>query len=121
MPMRVLLIALLFITCSPALFSQEQNRKISGLVSSTEDRSPIEGVTVKAKVSGHISGTQADGIYYISVSPRDSVLIFSCPGYTTVETLIGHSSQKDIGLSRENGYAVKPVLIMACAPAGKMK
>jgi hypothetical protein len=93
------------------LFSQEQVRKISGLVSSSDDRSPIEGVTVKAKVSGRMSGTQADGIYYISVSPLDSVLIFSCPGYTTTEATISKSSEKNIELARSNETVSKQLFI----------
>lgn len=55
----------------------QPTRTISGLITSAEDGTILEGVRVQAKGSGMISGSQQDGAYYIPVTDADTVLVFS--------------------------------------------
>jgi iron complex outermembrane receptor protein len=87
-------------------FGQQEVRKISGVVTSVDEKAPIEGVTVKAKVSGKISGTQADGVYYITVSAKDSVLLFSRDGFETREVRISSEGEKNVELNRVNSFSL---------------
>lgn len=99
--MRILFACLLLIVTGVASGQQEE-RKISGVVTSADERSPLEGVTVKAKLSGKTSGTQADGVYYITVSVTDSVLLFSREGFDSKEIRIRSGSENNVELNRSN-------------------
>lgn len=114
----VLLIIIVFATLEDA--AQNNNRLVYGTVLSSEERMPLEGVSVWAKVSNHYSGSQADGAYYINVSPVDSVLVFSLNEYETREIKIGSSLEYDITLDRKNSF---PDIVIAdpFSPFGKWK
>ena len=87
-------------------FSQDvSGRVISGQVLCAETSSPIEGVTVAVKGSAKVSGTQADGVYYISVGEADSILVFTLDRFRSQEIKISTSSQIDVKLERA-GIAV---------------
>ena len=75
-------------------------RTISGSVTSQEDGSPLEGVVVRAKGSGTPSGTQADGMYYLPVSNKDSVVVFSLDGFQTQEVLLSAGNEYNVVLHR---------------------
>jgi len=81
-------------------FSQASTRTITGIVTSYDESSPLEGVLVAVKGSNNQSGSQPDGIYYISVHPDDSVLIFSYSDFETQEIKISGSNEYNITLKR---------------------
>ena len=81
-------------------FSQASTRTISGIVTSYDESSPLEGVLVAVKGSNNQSGSQPDGIYYINVHPDDSVLIFSYSDFETQEIKISGSNEYNITLKR---------------------
>jgi peroxiredoxin len=80
------------------LFSQ--SRTISGQVRS-EEEGPLEGVAVAIKGTTKVSGSQSDGIYYIGISDKDSILVFSRPEFQTREVKIGSANAYDIVLQKE--------------------
>ena len=83
-----------------ACFSQASTRTISGIVTSYDESSPLEGVLVAVKGSSNQSGSQPDGIYYINVHPDDSVLIFSYSDFETQEIKISGANEYNITLKR---------------------
>jgi peroxiredoxin len=81
------------------LFSQS-TRTISGQVRS-EEEGPLEGVAVAIKGTTTVSGSQPDGIYYIGVSDKDSVLVFSRAEFQTREVKISNANAYNIVLQKE--------------------
>ncbi|HVU55417.1 MAG TPA: hypothetical protein VHD83_10195 [Puia sp.] len=79
-------------------FSQRPVRVISGLVSSREDGTHLEGVVVTSASS--ISGSQQDGAYYIEVTDRDSLLVFTCKGYASRQLKLTSANEYDIQLDK---------------------
>ncbi|PWT99901.1 MAG: hypothetical protein C5B52_09880 [Bacteroidetes bacterium] len=98
----VILGGILMFSGSSSLSAQTSQRTISGVVTSFGESIPLEGVSVLVKGTKNASGTQADGVYYISISPNDSVLVFSRPGYEIKEVKIGDSNQYDVALRIES-------------------
>lgn len=76
----------------------QKSRTISGLVTSQDERQPIEGVRVSTKETGQTSGSQADGVYYINVSAKDSTLLFSFDGYQPETLSLQGRSSYDVVL-----------------------
>ncbi|MES1221118.1 MAG: carboxypeptidase-like regulatory domain-containing protein [Bacteroidota bacterium] len=103
-------ILLFSITAGFNVYCQDAKRTITGIVTSFEESSPLEGVRVAVKGSNNNSGTQADGIYYINISPRDSILVFSLPGYETKEVAVTKSNEYNVSLRA--GKSDIPLLIV---------
>ncbi len=80
--------------------AQNNDRTLTGIVTSSEDAAPLEGVSVFIKGTNASSGTQADGIYYIKVKPSDSVVVFQLDGYEKQEVKISGNAEINIGLKR---------------------
>ena len=75
-----------------SLFSvMAQTRKITGLVSSSEDGLPVTGATVGIKGTTNGTITDANGLYSIVVPESSKVLTFSFVGMITQEITIGRS------------------------------
>ena len=101
--MRIVVLPLLLLLAT-GLAAQESRRLISGLVVADESSAPVEGVTVKVKGTDKTSGTQADGVYYINVDEKDSVLVFTLDDYKTREVRINGISQADVRLEKSAGF-----------------
>jgi peroxiredoxin len=82
-------------------YAQNSNRTITGIISSSDESTPLEGVAVTVKGTNYVSGSQADGTYYISVSNKDSVLIFSHPSFATREVKLSASNEYNISLQKQ--------------------
>jgi hypothetical protein len=104
MKIRVLLVAIIYVSLSISLFGQESKRaRISGHVRDAEGY-PIELVNVSVK--GTIIGTATNekGYYSLSVNKGDSViLVFSCLGYNKAERIIPELS-RDMSLHVKMSY-----------------
>jgi len=98
----VLLSALLFLAGSMCS-AQAGNRTITGQVRAAEDRHPVEGATVQVKGTKNVSGSQEDGIYYISVRPSDSILVVSHPDYEAREIRLTRETEYNVELKKRNG------------------
>ena len=75
-----------------------QTRVISGVVTSSEDKSPIPGVTIVVKSTTIGTVTNIDGKYVLSVPSKYDVLDFSYVGMKTKEVKIGESNTLDVVL-----------------------
>ena len=88
-----------FLTLFTCATSLAQERKVSGTVISTEDKSPMPGVNVL--VQGKTAGTITDvnGSFSINVPGNDAVLVFSFIGFTSQEVPVGGRSVVDVSLA----------------------
>ena len=86
------LLTLLF--CVPLL---AQNITVTGQITSSEDKSPLPGVSVLVKGSSRGASTQADGTYKIAVS-KGETLQFSFIGFTTQTVVVGAQTTINISL-----------------------
>jgi hypothetical protein len=94
------------------VWSQQAGRTITGTITSGEDTNPLEGVLVSIKGSKTVSGSQADGIYYIPVTAKDSVLIFSHSEFQTREVKLSGANEYNIVLQKKHdssGTALQPL------------
>ena len=97
---RIITALLLIIGIVGIINAQNNDRTLTGIVTSSEDAAPLEGVSVFIKGTNASSGTQADGIYYIKVKPSDSVVVFQLDGYEKQEVKISGHAEINIGLKR---------------------
>lgn len=91
------LLSLLF--CLPVL---AQDVAVSGRVTSSDDGSPLPGVSIQVKGTTRGTTTDVDGKYQISVAPN-SRLVFSYIGFGNQEVQVG--SQSTINVKLEAGAA----------------
>ena len=90
-----------WIVCVPhPARAQSQGRVVSGLVTCSEDGSSIAGVLVYVKGTKNFSGTQQDGMYYIVLTDRDTVLVFQMEGFRTKEVRVNESTNLNVKLFR---------------------
>src|SRR5262245_39971416 len=85
-----------FLLFSAIGFSQE--RVITGKVTSSNDGSAVQGVTVTAKGTRTATQTNAEGSYSISVSPSVKSLVFSSVGFASQEIDIQGKTSANVSL-----------------------
>ena len=73
-----------------------QTRIITGTVTSSEDKSPVPGVTVVVKGTTIGTTTNIDGKYVLTVPMKDKILVFSYVGMKTQEVKISESITIDL-------------------------
>jgi len=96
---RKWMIALLLVALAGVLKAQE--RTITGKVTSTEDGSPLPGVSVVLKGTKKGTVTNGDGKYALTFSAKGGTLVFSFIGLTTQEVVIGMKSVIDVTLTMD--------------------
>jgi hypothetical protein len=107
-------IALQSIFAAVTLFSglsvvaQENTKVISGMVTSFEESTPLEGVTIVAKGKKLVTGTLLDGGFSLPVSGNDSILVVSMDGYETCEIKISGQHFYEIPLKRNTAPGNQP-------------
>jgi TonB-linked SusC/RagA family outer membrane protein len=99
------LLSLLF--CLPAL---AQDVTVSGRVTSSDDGSPLPGVTVQIKGATRGTNTDAQGNYKLT-SPANGQLVFSFIGYTTQEVPINNRSTINVALAGDSQQLSEVVVI----------
>jgi hypothetical protein len=103
---RLFLFVFLALLFSTGTNAQRSTRVISGLVTSQEERTALPGALVYVKGTKNASGTQQDGVYYIEVSPGDSVLVFCYDEYQTKEIRLTAANEYNVvlckGKTKEN-------------------
>lgn len=94
--MKQTILTLLFIFCSLAISAQGQ--QIRGVVTSSEDRQPLAGVSISVK--GTTTGvlTDINGAYNLNV-PVNSTLVFSFVGMKTQEILVTTNTTINVVMS----------------------
>jgi TonB-linked SusC/RagA family outer membrane protein len=81
---------LMLLLLSSFAFAQ-QSMKITGRITSSDDRSPLPGVTIKVKGTQTGAVTDQNGVYTINAS-KGSVLTFNYIGYDPYEVTVGESN-----------------------------
>lgn len=87
----------------PAAWTVTTDRTISGTIITAEDNTPLEGVQVSVKGTNRTSGSQADGVFYIPVKEKDSVLTFIHTDYEQQDIKLTGSNDYNITLKRKKG------------------
>ena len=105
-----LLPVFIFFSATNPIFSQKTSRVISGLVTSKEEGHSLPGVLVYVKGTQNFSGTQQDGMYYIEVTGKDSVLVFSYDDCRTKEVRLSQSDNYNVSLEYGQPLPAEPVL-----------
>ena len=72
-------------------------QRITGTVTSQEDRAPLSGVSVTIKGKGTGTQTNSEGKFLLETKPGD-VLVFSFVGYSSQEFTVGAASSVEIAL-----------------------
>ncbi|MCU0352260.1 MAG: SusC/RagA family TonB-linked outer membrane protein [Cytophagales bacterium] len=107
--LRVLFV-LAFAGCSH-YFAVGQNVAVSGQVTSSEDNSPLPGVSVSVKGTTSGTTTNAEGRYTLQ-APADAVLVFSFIGMTTQEVPVGGRTTVNVTLAADVA-ALQEVVVTA--------
>ncbi|MCF0060322.1 TonB-dependent receptor [Dyadobacter chenwenxiniae] len=77
------------------------DKTVSGKITSSEDNTPIPGVSVVLKGSRSGTNTDVDGQFKIEVPDNGAVLVFSSVGFITQEVAVGARSIVDIKLEAD--------------------
>ena len=96
--MRKLLLASIMLVWASIAFAQEKT--VSGKVTSSEDGSPLPGVSILIKGSTKGATTDGNGIYKIS-APANATLSFSFIGFETQTENIGNRTIIDVQLKSD--------------------
>ncbi len=99
------LLSLLF--CLPVL---AQDVAVSGRVTSSDDGSPLPGVTVQVKGANRGTNTDAQGNYKLT-APANGRLVFSFIGYTNQEVAVGNQSTINVSLIGDSQQLSEVVVI----------
>lgn len=91
------ILILLFTICT-CLGALAQSRQITGKVTSSDDGSPMPGVSVKVKGTATGTTTDVNGVYKINAA-NGTVLAFSFIGYASQEITIGAGSTYNVKLA----------------------
>ncbi|MFT3681573.1 MAG: carboxypeptidase-like regulatory domain-containing protein [Ferruginibacter sp.] len=101
--MKTILASLIFIsTLNHYLYAQPRSINISGRVVSFEESLALEGVAVTVKGTDKTTGTQSDGIFYITISEKDKTLVVSLEGYEPKEIELTGNTDYQVVLKRND-------------------
>jgi len=102
----------IFVAFAPHLRAQTvvQNIQITGTVSDRDG--PLPGVNVVVKGATIGTSTDANGRFQIGVPDRESVLVFSYVGLSTIEIIVGNQSDLIIEMT-ENLQLINEVVVTA--------
>ncbi len=87
-----------------------QNKTVTGKVTSSDDGSPIPGVTVKVKSKSTVAATSPDGTYTISAAQGD-VLVFTYLGMKTQERTVGSGNVINVSLETTDSELSEVVIV----------
>jgi len=83
----------IFVLCMALIMSFQlmaQQRRISGTIVDSRDRSPMIGANIMEKGTTNGTVTDIDGKFSMEVSSDNSVLVISSIGYRTIEINVGN-------------------------------
>ncbi|MFC4209598.1 SusC/RagA family TonB-linked outer membrane protein [Pedobacter lithocola] len=83
-----------------AIFAKAQT-KVTGRVTSSDEKLPVIGATIKVKNAANGTTTDANGTFSIAVNPTD-VLVFSFVGYLSKEVPVGTQTNISVVLQSED-------------------
>lgn len=94
----ILLFSALWVTlllCCSSLLAQE--RTISGTILSEDNKTPLQGVTVRVKGTKRVTQTDAKGTYSIKASPGETIQ-FTHVGYQIVDIKVGTGNNVSVSM-----------------------
>ena len=97
---RSMLVTVLLLFSCLAMFAQQ--RTVTGVVASQENREPLAGVTVGIKGTDRTTTTNDNGEFSIAISGNESVLKFSYVGFTFQEFAVGARSNLTVSMVKDN-------------------
>ncbi|WP_025764416.1 SusC/RagA family TonB-linked outer membrane protein [Dyadobacter tibetensis] len=80
------------------LFAQ---KNVEGVITSSEDGSPLPGVSILEKGTGNGTTTDLNGKYILKVGDKDATLVASFIGFLTKEVLVGNRSKINFALEQD--------------------
>ena len=83
------------------LTAMAQNKTVTGVITSAEDKSTLPGVTILEKGTGNGTITDIDGNYKITVNGSGATLVVSFVGFKTQEITVGNQSAINISLETD--------------------
>jgi iron complex outermembrane receptor protein len=95
MKQKLLLLTLLGLLITLNIYAQQKT--ISGVITSADDRLPLPGVSIKVKGLDGVTATKKDGSYQLSIK-NGKFLVISYIGYKTKELEIGAAKKLDVSL-----------------------
>jgi len=81
---------------------QAQQRTVSGTILSDDNKTPLQGVTIRVKGTSRITQTDANGKFSIAVAPGETLQV-SYVGYETQDVKPGQSTTLGISLKAIDG------------------
>lgn len=93
---KILLLGIMLFMATAIAFAQK--RVITGTVVSSDDKSPLAGVSVRVKGTASGVSTNVDGRYSIEVPENATVLTFSYIGFKNQESTIAKRNSVDVSL-----------------------
>jgi TonB-linked SusC/RagA family outer membrane protein len=90
----------LLLLCLPLLLSAQTTIKVNGKVLANKTE-PLEGATVAVKGTTNAVLADEQGNYFIEVSDRRAVLVFSFIGFATQEVTVGNQININVSLTEE--------------------
>lgn len=96
---KLLFLCLLLNAC--LLRAYAQDRQVSGVITSTDTRQPVEAATVAVKGTKTTALTDQQGRFTISVRGDKAVLVITHTGFVPVELEVGNKSSVEISLAAE--------------------
>ena len=109
--MKKMLLFISMLLMATGINTFAQDRQISGIVTSSEDNSPLPGVNIAVRGTNRGTTTGADGSYKISVD-RQSTLVFSFVGFSQQTVNVADRTTVNIALQSEVG-ALEEVVVTA--------
>jgi TonB-linked SusC/RagA family outer membrane protein len=110
----------LFILMFVAVSAMAQERTITGTVTSSDDKLPIPGVSVRVKGTQTGAVSDANGKYSIKVPSGSSVLEFSFIGYSAQSRTIGSSGSLNVVLESDS-KSLNEVVVSAAGLTARKK
>lgn len=87
------------------------DKTVSGTITSSEDNTPIPGVSIIVKGTGNGTNTDVEGKFKINVPESGTVLVFSSVGFVTQEIEIGTRSTLDVSLAPDMKALTEVVVV----------
>ncbi len=83
---------ILLLCCVSIIGFAQDNRVVSGRVTSADDGAGFPGVNILVKGTAHGTVTDAEGKFSLDVDGAEAILVFSSIGYKTIEVTVGNQS-----------------------------
>jgi TonB-dependent starch-binding outer membrane protein SusC len=87
-----------------------QTMQISGKVTSAENNSPLQGVTISIKGAGAKATTDKDGAFTIAVN-KGATLIFSYTGYEDMQVVVKDNPDLSVSLTVKSGTLDQVIVV----------